>query len=109
MTKEYTRKTADDGTVTESYYTNGKLHREDGPAVIEHRADGFAKEQYYLDGVLFRPNVPTPVVVERNVSEDSTTESYARDGKVYHIVTQYGPYSSMKTGGGCRPPSAPSP
>jgi hypothetical protein len=35
MATQYTRITADDGTVTDEYFLNDKLHRDDGPAVTE--------------------------------------------------------------------------
>jgi len=108
MTTEYTKRVADDGAVTECYFLNGKLHRDDGPAVTEHKADGSTIEKYYRNGELFRPDAPTPVIVERNELEDSTTEHYARDGKIYRIVEYYGPRSPMKTGKSL-PPNSPSP
>jgi len=111
MPSEYTRKAADDGTVTEHYYTNGKLHRDDGPAIIERKPDGSTTEKYYRNGDLFRPDAPTPVITERNVSEDSTTEHYARDGKIYRIVEHFGPNSPIRTGQGSKqnPPNSPHP
>jgi hypothetical protein len=105
MTTEYTKRVADDGTVTECYFQDGKLHRDGGPAVTERKADGSTTEKYYRNGELFRPDAPTPVIVERNVSKDSKTERYARDGKVYRSVTDYGPLSPMRNGNGQKPNS----
>jgi antitoxin component YwqK of YwqJK toxin-antitoxin module len=35
----------------ESYYLNGKRHREDGPALIQYNENGNIKsEKYYLNG-----------------------------------------------------------
>jgi len=44
---EYTVKVDNDGS--KFWYLNGKLHREDGPAV--ERGNGY--KEWYLDGVLF--------------------------------------------------------
>jgi len=38
MASEYIKSVADDGTVTETYSRDGKLHRDEGRAVIERRA-----------------------------------------------------------------------
>jgi hypothetical protein len=96
MTTEYTKRVADDGTVTESYSLNGKLHRDGAPAVIERKSDGSTKEEYYRNGQLFRPDSPVPAIVERNTAQDETTETYARDGKVYRVDLKFGPRSPMR-------------
>jgi hypothetical protein len=92
-------------TVTEQHFLDGKLHRDGAPAVIERKSDGSTTEKYYRNGELFRPDVPTPVVIERNTVEDSTTEKYAREGKVYRSVTEYGPRSPMRSGNRQKPNS----
>jgi hypothetical protein len=45
--KEYHRIENDDGSIVESYWHDGKKHREDGPAEIERRADGTVIESYW--------------------------------------------------------------
>ena len=50
--KEYTVEVAEDGT--KHWYLNGKLHREDGPAV--EWADGF--KAWYRNGELHREDGP---------------------------------------------------
>jgi hypothetical protein len=36
--------------MTQSYYRDGKLDREDGPAVVRRLADGSTREEYWRDG-----------------------------------------------------------
>lgn len=96
MSTEYTKKIADDGTITEIYLKDGQLHRDDGPALSERRPNGATVEKYYREGKLYRPDLPTPVVVEYNPVYDSTHESFARDGKIYEHHTSYGPNSPMR-------------
>lgn len=96
MTTEYTKRVADDGTITESYFLNGKLHRDDGPAVTERKADGSIVKKYYRNGELFRPDAPIPAIVERDETKDETTETYTRNGRAYRIVVKFGPRSSLQ-------------
>lgn len=51
------------------YYFNGKLHKEDGPAVIEYREDLFSslcKHSYYFNGKLHRLDGPASIIYYRN-------------------------------------------
>ncbi len=98
MSTEYTKKLADDGTITETYLKDGQLHRDDGPALIERKPDGSTSEKYYREGKLYRPEMPTPVVVEYNAAADSTSESFASDGSIYSTHIHYGPNSPMRNG-----------
>jgi hypothetical protein len=55
-----------DGKTYESYYRDGKRHREDGPAIVRRYADLSTEEEYYRDGVrveketILRPAPKTP-------------------------------------------------
>ena len=43
----------------EKYYTNNKLHREDGPAIIYYHENGNKKrEEYHINGTLYNKNGP---------------------------------------------------
>ena len=68
----------DDGAYNKNgnqyYYRNGKLHREDGPAVI--RADG--SQEYYRNGKYHREDGPAVIGVDG-------TQYYFRNG-MYHRV-----------------------
>jgi len=68
------------GTRTESYYHDGKLHREYGPAIVETNADGSWSEDYYGDGELDRADGPALIEV---AADGARTESYYRRGLPY--------------------------
>ena len=103
MTSEYSKRIDDDGTITEAYYKDGRLHREDGPAYIQLKADGSTLAKYYKDGQLYRPEIPRPVIVEYQKSIDSITETFSRSGEVYLIMETFGPNSPMSTRGRAKP------
>jgi hypothetical protein len=65
------------GTLAETYYRDGKRHREDGPAVVWRFASGSTVEEYYLDDKRHREDGPAYV----GRSADGTTEEYYRNGK----------------------------
>jgi hypothetical protein len=67
------------GTRTESYYHDGKLHREYGPAIVEANADGSWSEDYYRDGELHRAD--GPAIIEVRAENGARTESYYRGGE----------------------------
>ena len=54
----------EDGTIwREEFYLKGKLHRENGPAVIEYRPDeSISKEEYFVEG-----KHPSVVAAERGI------------------------------------------
>jgi hypothetical protein len=68
-------------SIIESYYRNGKLHRDDGPAFVKRGEDGLlgtsSEEQYWRDGELHRTD--GPAIIVRGVG--STNEEYWREGK----------------------------
>jgi hypothetical protein len=47
------------------YYRDGKLHRENGPADVQHFLDGTKEERYFLNGVEYRLPVRGRTTVER--------------------------------------------
>jgi uncharacterized protein len=79
-TDGYVRETEPDGTIVEEYRRSGELHRDDGPARIEHHADGSLIEGYYRDGKLHRDDGPARI--ERQAS-GSTVEEYYRNDKLH--------------------------
>ena len=66
----------DGSIVIEECYRNGKLHREDGPAIVRHDADGSYAE-YHRDGKLHRED--GPAVISRS-ADGVRQEDYFRNG-----------------------------
>src|SRR5437764_14081349 len=63
--KEYRRIENDDGSVVESYWSDGEKHREDGPAEIERRVDGTVIESYWQNGQRHRVDHLRPALIVR--------------------------------------------
>ena len=60
----------------------GRLHREDGPAVIKVSKDGVVlSEEYYLNGKKHREDGPASIYYRENGSVEF--EAWDRDGKLY--------------------------
>ena len=50
-----------DGSTMEQYYRDGKLHRDDGPAMICHNPnDGVTQEKYYRNGAFVKVEYRQP-------------------------------------------------
>ena len=50
-----------DGSTLEQYYRDGKLHRDDGPAMICHNPnDGVTQERYYRNGAFVKVEYRRP-------------------------------------------------
>jgi len=49
------RRTNNGGVLEKHYYRNGKLHREDGPAIVRDQGDSKTEDEYYRDGVRTNP------------------------------------------------------
>jgi hypothetical protein len=74
-------KVTDEGHVTgEEHYRDGKLHREGGPAVVWHYANGLTIEDYYRDGERHRESGPAHFM---RFVDGATEESYFRNGKLH--------------------------
>ena len=59
---------------SESYYLNGNLHREDGPAYIHYHKNGnISSENYFLNDVLYAKN---------------SSETFQQDLKKYHVMVK---------------------
>lgn len=73
----------DDSGRKESYYFDGKLHREDAPAVIEYKVINGTEivtyEAYWLNGVNTRLKQPTVITYYDNGAIH--TETYILNGK----------------------------
>jgi hypothetical protein len=54
-------RSADGSIVIEEYYRTGTLHRQDGPAHIQHHAGGSTYEAYYRDGKPHRDGAPATI------------------------------------------------
>jgi hypothetical protein len=68
------------GGTEQTYYRDGKQHREDGPAYVLRHADGSMVELYYRDGKLHREDGPAGIW--RNADGSTTLEHYYHDGKL---------------------------
>jgi hypothetical protein len=80
-----------DGPAVQSYWKNGKLHREDGPAYVEQNfATGIRREEHWLDGTLHRPSVEGPAVIETDAAGRTVTAIYIESGK-RHRAAEAGP------------------
>ena len=65
-----------DGATHEQYYRNGKLHREDGPAVIIRDSSGFV-EKYFREGK--RHRVDGPAYIYHYADGSALREYYLND------------------------------
>lgn len=74
--------TKKDGTVVrECWYINGKLHRENEPAIIKYYTESIHKF-WYLNGINYNPNGPSTEM--RNLKCDLINESYTdKEGKLH--------------------------
>lgn len=66
---------------TESHYKHGLLHREDGPAVISYRGEEVFMEEWYRKGKFHREN--GPAIVYRDSCNNSSGEAWYRKGKMH--------------------------
>jgi len=69
------------GTVVEAWRKDGKLHREDGPALVERYPDGTVIEQWYRNGKLHREDGPAWV---RRYPDGTVVERWYRNGKRHY-------------------------
>jgi hypothetical protein len=67
-----------DGSIQEAHYRAGKLHRENGPAIVRQAAADWSVEEYYRDGKRHRED--GPAVIKR-YANGSTKELYYRNGE----------------------------
>jgi len=67
-----------DGTVIEQWYRNGKLHHEDGPAWVRRYPDGTVVERWYRNGKRHRED--GPAWVERR-PDGTVIEEWYRNNK----------------------------
>jgi len=69
-----------DGTVVEEWHKDGVLHREDGPAYVEHRPSGTVVERWHKDGIHHRED--GPAYVERRPN-GTVVEWWYRNGVLH--------------------------
>jgi hypothetical protein len=69
-----------DGSIFEMYYIDGVQHRADGPAIVERKADGSTYEAYYINDKCHR--VGSPALLWR-YADGSTCEEYYIDGMLH--------------------------
>lgn len=65
----------------ESYWLNEKLHRGDGPALVERFATGYVFESYYQHGRLHRQEGPARIL--RRPDGSTYEYAYYRNGKLH--------------------------
>ena len=92
----------DNGNVlSESYYLNGKRHRENGPAFIFYYKNGkIYFEHYYLNDKYHRENGPAVIFYDNGKIEseryylngilyvDSESKTFRQDLKKYHSMVK---------------------
>ena len=67
-----------DGTSYQQYHSDGKLHRDGGPAYVEKCANGTVIEDWYRNGMRDRADVPAYVV---RSADGSTRGEYYTKGE----------------------------
>lgn len=65
----------------EEYYLDDTLHRDNGPAVIQYLNNKIIREEYYLNNMLHRLNSPAVIQYENG---NITKQEYWKQGKLYN-------------------------
>ena len=74
----------DDGSKSKEWYQDGKLHRLNGPAIIDYYEDGsIQSESWYQDGKRHRLDGPAYIIYYQDGSIQS--ESWYQDGKFHRL------------------------
>lgn len=77
-TPAFVWRSADGLTTMEKYYREGRLHREDGPALVWRYANGSTMEKYYRDG---KPHREDGLAMVSRHADGTTVVEYFHDGK----------------------------
>ena len=80
--------------IVESYYLHGKLHREDGPAVIYYKNGSPQFVEYYINGRLHREDGPAEIEYDDN--GNILSKYWYKDIKYNAIKTNRGWINKVK-------------